>query len=68
MLEIAPIGLQGIFRSPALGTHHLQKPVHMPMRVVKALRFYLCLSFSWGKDFTTSDCSGGKFASPHTAP
>jgi hypothetical protein len=36
--------------------------------MVKAWRFYRCLSFSWGKDFTISDCSGGKFANPHTAP
>ena len=32
VLEIALVSLQGIFRRPALGTHHLEEPVHMPVR------------------------------------
>ncbi len=49
MLKVAAIGLQGIFRRPALGAHHFQKPVHMPVRCRRLCDAYLCRSFSWGK-------------------
>ena len=66
VLEIAFIGRKGVRPGAAFDTHHLQESLD-ELPVLSGHRRQLS-NREDGSGLTTSDFSGGKLASPHTAP